>query len=362
MHRSVFALLPLLGLLAGCRHLQPHQPTLPSLPASHARLSKALDLYVNRLPESAADLVPDNIPADEPRVVVEPDQAPAVHEEAVKVLSGKPGPEEFEQARDDLSAACKADFAAACAFLREELDSPVRISGKPPEYTNEAIQKRTLATVVLRCTLGRDGRMRDCKVLESAPHGLTESALASTASAVYQPVRLAGHPMEVSYTLRYNFRPFRIDLTPAQEIKWARARTERFPQSSPAWATLVNLLARHAPDHPLLPEALSAFHRLVPSYWWPANELAWLHVQAGRHTEAAPLVKRAMSWEPHNPYVLETSAAVLAATGPCEQAVAEQRRAVEKLPAEWPAPEKERFARALEQYQRQCAAPPPSSP
>jgi TonB family protein len=359
IHRFAFTLLPLLGLLAGCSHMQPNRPALPSLPASHARLSKALDLYVSQLPESAEDLVPDAVPVDEPSVVVEPDQAPAVYEEAVKVLDGEPSPEQFSQAKDDLHAACRADFAPACVFLREKLESPRRISGKPPEYTNEAIQKRTLATVVLRCKLGTDGRMRDCKVLERAPHGLTESVLEYAARAVYQPVRLAGHPFEVSYTFRFNFRPFRVDLTPAQEIEWARARTERFPQSSPAWMTLANLLARHAPDDPGLEEALRALHLLVPSYWWPANELAWLRVQAGRHAEAAPLAKRAVSREPSNPYVLETSAAVLAAAGPCEQALAEQRRAVEKLPAKWPAPEKERFARTLEQYQRQCAAQPP---
>ena len=73
-----------------------------------------------------------------------------------------------------------------------------------------------------------------------------------------------------------------------------------------------------------------------------------------------------MSWEPDNSYVLETSAAVLAATGQCEQALVEQRRAVEKLPAEWPAPERERFTRTLEAYQRQCAgagaAPPVEQP
>ncbi|HZI14760.1 MAG TPA: TonB family protein [Myxococcus sp.] len=290
---------------------------------------------MNQLPESAEDLVPDVVPVDEPSVVVEPDQAPAVYEEAVRVMNGEPSPEEFEQAKDDLHAACRADFAPACAFLREKLESPRRISGKPPEYTNEAIQKRTFATVVLRCKLGTDGRMRDCKVLESAPHGLTESVLAYAARAVYQPVRLAGHPFEVSYTFRFNFRPFRIDLTPAQETQWARARTERFPQSSPAWMTLANLLARHAPDDP------------------------WLRVQAGRHAEAAPLAKRAVSREPSNPYVLETSAAVLAASGQCEQALHEQRQAVAKLPAEWPAEERARFTRTLEQYQRQCAAQPP---
>lgn len=357
MRRYALALLPLLVLAAGCRHVQPPGPSLPSLPASHARLSRALALYEQRMPESVDDVLPDALAMNEPKVVVEPSQAPAVYEEAVGVLRGEPTAQELRAALKDLSAACNADFTKACAFLRDEMEPPRRMSGKPPEYTNAAIQKRTFATVVLHCMMGTSGRMRDCKVIESAPNGLTESVLAFAHRAVYQTARVAGHPIEVNYTLRINFRPSSIDLSPAQEIEWARIRTERFPKSSPAWADLARQLAWHAPDDPGLEEALRALHALVPAYWWPANELAWLHLKEGRPAEAAPLARRAMSWAPNNAYVLETSAAVLAATGQCEQALEEQRLAVAKLPAEWPQEERERFTRTLEQYQRQCAPP-----
>jgi TonB family protein len=359
MRRYALSLLPLLLFAAGCRHAQPAGPRLPSLPASHARLSRAWDLYAQGLPEAMDDLVPDAMAMDEPSLVVEAAEAPAVFEEAVGVLRGKPTAKEFHAAMADLYGSCRAGLEKACAFLNKELQPPRRLSGKPPEYTPAALEKRAFATVVLRCRMGTTGLVRDCQVLESGPNGLTESVLAYTSRAVYSPAKLAGHAFEISYTFRFNFQPFRIDLTPAQQIQWARARTERFPQSPPAWANLASLLSRHAPDDPGLEEALRALNALVPSYWWPASELAWLHVKAGRHAEAAPLVKRAVSWVPHNPYVLETSAAVLAATGQCEQALTAQRRAVEQLSAEWPAPEKERFARTLEQYQRQCPAQAP---
>lgn len=353
MRRHAFALSVFLLLATGC---QTSRSRLPTLPASHARLSKALELYVNHFPESAGDFVPAAGNLEEPTLVVEPAQARAVYDEAVKVLRGKPTSKEVVQAQDDLGAACRADLAEACGFMRDEFGTPVKYTGAPPQYTQEALAKRTYATVVVRCWLGTEGRARDCKVLESGADGLTESVLTHVATARYWPATLAGHPIAVPYTFTVNFIPPGLDLTLERRLQWAKARAARFPKSPPAWAHLANLLSKIDPDDAAFARSLHALTALVPSYWWPANELAWLHVQAGRHAEAAPLAKRAMSWEPDNAYVLETSAAVLAATGQCEQALAEQRRAVEKLPAEWPAPERERFTRTLEAYQRKCAS------
>ncbi|WP_241759029.1 energy transducer TonB [Pyxidicoccus parkwayensis] len=310
---------------------------------------------MQRFPEVAADFVPAAGELEEPKLVVEHAQARGVYDEALAVLRGKPTPEGTSAAQDDLRAACRAGLQEACDFMRKEFSPPVKISGAQPQYPSEALQKGTQAVVVVRCQLGATGLFRDCQVLESGPDGLTESVLAYAARANYHPARFAGHPFSIPYTFTINFNPYRVDLSPQQEIELTKARTERFPRSPPAWARLANLLSRHAPEDPALAESLRVLHALVPSYWWPANELAWLHVQAGRHAEAAPLVTRAMTWEPDNSYVLETSAAVLAATGQCEQALVEQRRAVEKLPAEWPAPERERFTRTLAEYQRQCA-------
>ncbi|NMO19917.1 hypothetical protein HPC49_27800 [Pyxidicoccus fallax] len=365
--RHAVALSSLLGLTAGCGHTQSQsQPRVPppTLPASHARLSMALNLYERNLPESAGGTLPESRAVDEPTTVVEPAQARAVFDEAVHVLSGKPDMEAIRQASNDLGAACDAGLSEACAFLREKFERPVRITKTQPEFPKEAAQQRVIATVVIRCQLGTDGRMRDCNPLETGPHGLTDAVLAYTSQVQFQPARLAGHSVPVAYTFTVNFNNATTpeELTPAQLLQWAVARTKQFPKSPPAWAHLANLLARYAPEEPAFAQSLSALHKLAPMYWWSANELAWLHVQAGRHAEAAPLARQSLSESPDNAYVLETSAAVRVATGQCEQALAEQRRAVERLPAEWPAPERERFTRTLEEYQRKCAAPAPEQP
>lgn len=354
MRRHLFVLSSLLLLTAGCRHVQSRAPVLPSLPASHARLSMLMSLYVRQLPEPVDPILPEVGPYLEPRRFEDLVQARAAYEQAVQVLRGEASAAEVSRAAEDLHIACRSELMEACDFLIKEHGAPRNITGSQPQYTNAAMEKRTFATVVIQCLLGPEGRFSNCKVLEGGPHGLTESVLAYSARARYQPATLAGHPLLVAYTLSLNFIPFRLDLSPEQKVQWARVRTERFPQSPVAWAHLANLLSKHAPGDPGLAEALRALDGLVPNYWWAANELAWLEVQAGRHAEAAPLVKRARSWEPNNSYVLETSAAVLAATGQCAQALVEQRKAVEKLPARWPAPERERFTRTLEAYQRQC--------
>lgn len=146
-------------------------------------------------------------------------------------------------------------------------------------------------------------------------------------------------------------------LEPRLRLEWARARAVGSPASPLAWGNLAVLLAKEGPEDGLYREALRRFQSLAPASWWAANEVAWFHIQEGQYADAAPLVKRARAFAFDNPYVLETSAAVMAGTNQCAQAVQEQRRAVEKLPAEWPAPERERFIRALEHYQRGCMAP-----
>jgi tetratricopeptide (TPR) repeat protein len=173
------------------------------------------------------------------------------------------------------------------------------------------------------------------------------------------------HPIEIPYTIRAKMAPSGVELTPEEQLKWVRMRAEAFPWSVPAWFGLASTLARQAPEDPAYLPALRHLNELDPRYWWSANELAWMHVQAGRYAEAARLSRRAREAAPRNPYVLETSAATLSGLGQCEEAVAEQRRAAEGLPDEWPAPEQERFLSTLREYTQRCktgAPPVPATP
>lgn len=364
MRRSFLFLSSLLLFTVGCVHSNPY---LPTLPASHGQLSFALDRYMNQQPGSSDESVsvPPGVLDKPTSLVVEPAQAPGVFAEAVQVLRGKATEEQVRQAAEDLWAACESGFSEACVFLREQYKDYRKISRLWEDSPEVARVRPIHAIVVVRCRVGVDAVPRECTALEGAPHGLTEAVLEFAAKERFQPATLAGHPIEVPSTLVVTIGDS-SRLTPEQRLQWARARAARFPQSFVAWQNLAYQLSKYAPEDPWYADSLHYANVLNPGFWWPANELAWLHVQEGRYAEAAPLAKRAWALAPSNPYVLETSAAVMAATGQCEQALLDQRRAVEKLPAEWPSPEKERFARTLEEYERKCkpadAAPAPEQP
>ncbi|WNG47649.1 hypothetical protein F0U60_28635 [Archangium minus] len=365
MCRFVFSLCSLLLLFTvGCAHSNPY---LPTLPASHGRLSFILAKYVEQQSGSLDEFVPvpPGVLDNSTPLVVEPAQAPGVFADAVQVLRGKASEEQVRQAAEDLWASCESGFSEACVFLREQYKAPQKL---PQFWSDDPAVARVrpiLAIVVIHCRVGVDGVPRQCTALEGGPHGLTEAVLEYATKVRYHPATLAGHPIEIPFTTAIKTGPTHR-LTTEKWLEWARARAARFPQSSTAWADLAILLSIQAPEDPWYADSLHYLHVLRPGFWWAANELAWLHVQGGRYAEAAPLAKRARALAPGNSYVLETSAAVMAATGQCEQALLAQRRAVEKLPAEWPAPEKERFARTLEEYERKCkpadAAPAPEQP
>ncbi|MFP2905940.1 energy transducer TonB [Pyxidicoccus sp. 3LFB2] len=352
MRHPLVALSFLFLLTAGCRHAN-----IPQLPASHGQLSRMMQRHLRDAPEPD-DLTEGALPSRRdpkaPTLVVEPAQAPAVLAEAIQVLEGRPTEEQLKQAMADVYAACNAPFPPACDALRDRWTNPRRLAFESPTFSEEALRMNAKAIVVIECMLTTQGLARDCKVLERAPYGITEAMLQATASARYQPATFFGHPIEVAYSFLFRLHMTRDELTPEQQIGWARARVARFPASAPAWSHLANALAKYAPEDPDHPKALRALHTLLPEYWWPANELAWLHVQAGRHAEAEPLQKIALQEAPLNPYVLETAAAVLAGLGRCQEAVPHQQRAVAALPKAWPAPERERFQRTLQDYRQRC--------
>lgn len=357
MNRPLFILSSLLVLTAGCRHAQ----NVPTLPASHGHLSMALHRYLKLVSKPLG-----TGPAEgSPEAVVEPAQAPAVFAEAVQVLKGHPSDEEVQQASADLGAACEARFQQACDFLRDQYQRPENLDHEFPTHPKEALLAHAFGVVVLKCRLGIDGRLRACEVLERAPYGFTEAVLEVIPKKRYRPAALAGHPIEIPYNLAARMTPTGVEVTPEQQLEWDRKRTENFPKSPTAWSDFAERLAKQAPDDPGYVPALQHVSELDPRYWWSANELAWTHAQAGRFDQAAPFSRRAREAAPLNAYVLETSAATLFGLGQCAEAVADQRSAVEKLPEEWPAPERERFQRRLQEYTQQCssaAATPAPSP
>ena len=67
-------------------------------------------------------------------------------------------------------------------------------SGK---YTDEALKAAVEGTVVLDLIVGADGRVRDVKVIQGLPHGLTEAALAAARACHFSPGEKDGAPVPV---------------------------------------------------------------------------------------------------------------------------------------------------------------------
>ncbi|NPC48943.1 hypothetical protein HPC50_17935 [Corallococcus exiguus] len=343
----------LLGF-TGCAH-----SGVPTLPASHGHLMFAMEAFQSKkgLPASGMwDVAIGGEEAPRPPLELEPAQAPLVFEEAVRTLRGTPGEDAALSAFRNIVAACDAGLAEACGFASKAFTRPEPVSPAALTYPEALLREGAFAFMVFQCRIGADGQVRDCKVVEGARLPGVEQNLAAIQAARYRPVTLSGHPVSVDYTFNVRFVPQGITLNRHQELEWARLRVRQNPESRSAWLNLALELAKHAPEDPLYLQAVARTHFLSPRSGWAASEAAWQLVQSGQYAPALgavrPFVRRS-----HNPYVLETAAAARFGLKQCTAALAEQQKAVELLPAEWPAPERERFQRKLQDYQSACAPP-----
>jgi len=71
--------------------------------------------------------------------------------------------------------------------------------------TLEAIERRLEGAMSARCTLGLDGRFRDCAVVKSLPE-LDGAVLAALAEAEYEPATSSGRPVQIQYVFNFDFR------------------------------------------------------------------------------------------------------------------------------------------------------------
>lgn len=96
--------------------------------------------------------------------------------------------------------------AAAAAKEFESVDQlPVRLSVDPPVYPPMARQALVEGTVMLEVKVGKDGKVRDVKVV-SGPDMLRAAAIASAKSALFRPALFNGRPVEVWVAFPLTFR------------------------------------------------------------------------------------------------------------------------------------------------------------
>jgi len=360
MRQSIVLLLLALSWTTGCAH-----KWVPSLPASHGRLSQVYGQLLGSEDASSDRILPAHVPLFNPKVDgdLPPDKARAEFESAVALLKGTPSEAQVRQASVALSVACASDCFEACDYLRLNARRPERIEGPgfPPPPPG-LLMTHGPKFVVIQGRVDTDGSMRNLRVVETPNTAYADALAQYLVQTRFRPVTLAGHPIAHTYAFTFVLSSPNDHMRQKPTLAEARHRAEHFSESGPAWADFSGGLAAEMQEGADYVTALQRLNALAPAYWWSAGELAWQYVQAGRYSDAKPLARMARRMAPDNPYVLETLAAVWRNTGHCAQALKEQEAAVAKLHAEWPREERERFQRTLADYQRACQVTAKTAP
>ena len=131
-----------------------------------------------------------------------------------------------------LAAGCAADPVASDATGMDTKVALLTTHG--PTYPPNMEKLGETGTVSLDCTITRDGRARDCKVVEATNQQFTDAAKAYIAEARYQPATRGGMPVAVAHhTISINFRlsskPLRLvydcSITPAGRARDCHIQT-----------------------------------------------------------------------------------------------------------------------------------------
>ncbi|UQA59557.1 energy transducer TonB [Polyangium aurulentum] len=79
----------------------------------------------------------------------------------------------------------------------------VRKGGRFPSYTREALAARVEGTVLVKCVVGTDGALSNCRILKSVPH-MDDAVLGAMATWRFEPIVSGGRPIAVDhvFTLR----------------------------------------------------------------------------------------------------------------------------------------------------------------
>ncbi|KFE64681.1 TonB family protein [Hyalangium minutum] len=78
------------------------------------------------------------------------------------------------------------------------MSRPEQLEGKEITYTREALAARVQGTMLVKCTITREGRVQSCRVLKSVPL-MEQTVVAALLSRVYKPILYKGQVVAVDY-------------------------------------------------------------------------------------------------------------------------------------------------------------------
>ncbi|MCC6559155.1 MAG: energy transducer TonB, partial [Polyangiaceae bacterium] len=82
------------------------------------------------------------------------------------------------------------------------MQRPTLISGPQPQYTREALAARVEGTVIAKCVITTEGRLRGCRIIKGLPH-MEAAVLEALSQQRYTPVLFSGRPINVEYVLSF---------------------------------------------------------------------------------------------------------------------------------------------------------------
>jgi serine/threonine-protein kinase len=83
-----------------------------------------------------------------------------------------------------------------------------RLEGKEIAYTREALAARVQGNMLVKCTITREGRVENCRVLKPVPH-MEQAVVETLQSYVYKPILYKGQPVAVDYVFNLKLQALR---------------------------------------------------------------------------------------------------------------------------------------------------------
>jgi eukaryotic-like serine/threonine-protein kinase len=91
----------------------------------------------------------------------------------------------------------------AVPYDSEHMSRPELLEGKDLTYSREALAAKVEGVMLVKCTITRQGRVENCRMLKTLPH-METTVLETLKSRVYKPILYQGQPVAVDYV--FNMR------------------------------------------------------------------------------------------------------------------------------------------------------------
>ena len=80
----------------------------------------------------------------------------------------------------------------------EGMTRPERVSGADPVYTREALEAHVQGLMIVKCVIGVDGYLSNCRIIKPLPY-MEKAVLDALSTRRYKPVTFQGRPITCDY-------------------------------------------------------------------------------------------------------------------------------------------------------------------